>query len=105
MKLSLWKEVLRFDRIGKLSPRYIRPYKILERVGPTTYKLVLLMEMSKIHNVFHGSVLRKYIPNPTHVLEMQPIELKEDLSYEEESVQVLDEKELLISLIPSWFKW
>jgi len=54
------------------------------------------MEMSKIHNVFHVSVLRKYIPDRTHVLEVQPIELKEDLSYEEESIRVLDEKEQVL---------
>ena len=60
------------------------------------------MEMSKIHNLFHVSILRNYIPNPTHVLEVQPIELKEDLSYEEEPVQVLDEKEqdLRTKMIP-----
>ena len=52
--------------------------------------------MTKIHNVFHVSVLRKYVPDPTHVLEVQPIELKEDLTYEEESVRVLDEKEQVL---------
>jgi len=93
LKLLPWKGVLRFGRKGKLSPRYIGPFEILERVGPTAYRLALPMEMSKIHNVFHVSVLRKYIPDSTHVLEVQPIELKEDLSYEEEPIQVLDEKE------------
>jgi len=96
LKLSPWRGVLRFGRKGKLSPRYIGPFEILERVGPAAYRLALPMEMSKIHNVFHVSVLRKYIPDPTHVLEVQPIELKEDQSYEEESVQVLDEKEQVL---------
>ena len=54
------------------------------------------MEMSKIHNMFHVLVLRKYIPDSTHVLEVQPIELKEDLNYEEELVRVLDEKEQVL---------
>ena len=86
----------RFGMKGKLSPRYIGPYEILERVRPMTYRLALPMEMSKIHNVFHVSVLRKYILDPTHVLVVQPIELKEDLSYEEEPVQILDEKEQVL---------
>lgn len=52
--------------------------------------LALTMDMSKIHNVFHVSILRKYIPDPINVLETQPIQTKEDLSYEEESVHILD---------------
>ena len=76
--------------------RYIGPYEILERVGPTVYRLALPMEMSKIHNVFHVLVLRKYIPNPTHVLKVQSIELKEDLNQEEKSVKILDEKEQVL---------
>ena len=79
-----------------MSPRYIGPFEILERVGPAAYRLALPMEMSKIHNVFHVSILRKYVPDFTHVLEVQPIELKEDLSYDEESVRVLDGKEQVL---------
>lgn len=92
LKLSPWKGVLWFGRKGKLSPRYIEPYEILKRVGLVAYRLALPMDMSKIYNMFHVSVLRKYTPNPTHVLEVQPIQLKVDLSYEEEPVQVLDER-------------
>ena len=86
LKLSPWKGVLRFGRKGKLSARYIGPYEILERVGLAAYRFALLVDMSKMHNVLHVSVLRKYIPDFTHVLDVQPIELKEDLSYEEEQV-------------------
>ena len=83
LKLSLWKGILRFGKKGKLSPRYIGPYEILEKVGPVAYRLALPVEMSRIHNVFHVSVLRKYVPDATHVLSTQPVELNEDLSYEE----------------------
>ena len=79
---------MRFGKRGKLSPRYIGPYEILERIGPSAYRLVLPMELSKIHDVFHVSLLRKYIPDPTHVLEAQPIQLNEDLSYEEKHAAV-----------------
>lgn len=56
------------------------------------YHLPLPMNMSKIHNVFHVSILKKYIPNPTHVLEMQLLQLEEELTCEEEPVKILDEK-------------
>jgi len=96
LKLSPWKGILRFGRKGKLSPKYIGPYEILERIGPSAYRLALPTELSKIHDVFHVSLLRKYIPNPTHVLETQPIQVNEDLSYEEEPVQILDRKEQVL---------
>lgn len=96
LKLSPWKGILRFSRKEKLSLRYIGSYEILERIGPSTYSLALPMELSRIHKVFHVSLLRKYIPNLTHVMETQPVQLKEDLSYEEEPVQILQGKEQVL---------
>ncbi|KAL0553594.1 hypothetical protein IC582_007494 [Cucumis melo] len=86
LKLSPWRGVIRFERKGKLSRRYIGPYQITERVGPAAYRLELPIELARIHDVFHVSMLRKYIPDPSHVLQEQPVELKEDLSYVEEPV-------------------
>ncbi|KAA0061627.1 putative polyprotein [Cucumis melo var. makuwa] len=83
-------------RKGKLSPRYIGPYQITERVGPAAYRLELPIELARIHDVFHVSMLRKYIPDPSHVLQEQLFELKEDLSYVEEPVQILDRKEQVL---------
>ena len=60
LKVSPWKKVLRFGKKGKLSPRFIGPYEILERVGPVAYRVALPPELSKIHNVFHVSMLRRY---------------------------------------------
>ena len=96
LKLSPWKGVVRFGKRGKLSPRYIGPFEIVERVGPVAYRLDLPEELSRVHNVFHISMLRKYIPYPSHVLEAPEIELRVDLSYEEQPVQILGrgEKEL-----------
>ncbi|KAA0060066.1 DNA/RNA polymerases superfamily protein [Cucumis melo var. makuwa] len=96
LKLSPWRGVIRFGRKGKLSPRYIGPYQITERVGPAAYRLELPIELARIHDVFHVSMLRKYIPDPSHVLQEQPVELKEDLSYVEEPVQILDRKEQVL---------
>ncbi|KAI5334174.1 hypothetical protein L3X38_024307 [Prunus dulcis] len=92
LKLSPWKGVVRFRKRGKLSPRYIGPYEVVERVGPVAYRLALPLDLSRLHDVFHVSMLRKYISDPSHVLEEQPIELKEDLTYVEQPVQILDRK-------------
>ncbi|CAL9006102.1 unnamed protein product [Prunus brigantina] len=96
LKLSPWKGVMRFGKRGKLSPRYIGPYEITERIGPVAYRLALPTELSRIHDVFHVSMLRKYMPDPSHVLEHQPVELNEDLSYDEQPVQILDRKEQVL---------
>ena len=95
-KLSPWKGVVRFWKRGKLSPRYIGPFEIVERIGPVAYRLDLPEELSRVHNVFHISMLRKYISDPSHVLEAPEIELRDDLSYEEQPVQIMgrEEKEL-----------
>ena len=68
LKVSPWKGVLRFGRRGKLKPKYIGPYEIIARVGPLAYRVYLPPELSKVHNVFHVSMLRKYILDPSHVL-------------------------------------
>ncbi|XP_057468765.1 uncharacterized protein LOC130757974 [Actinidia eriantha] len=68
----------------------------MERVGTVAYKLDLLSEMSTLHSVFHVSMLRKYIADPSHVLVQQPIELEDDLSYVDEPVQILDQREQVL---------
>ena len=96
LKISPWKGVLRFGKRGKLSPRYIGPYEIVSKVGPVAYKLKLPPELSRIHDTFHVSMLRKYIPDPSHVLREQPVQLKENLTYEEIPVQIVDRKEQVL---------
>ena len=96
LKIYPWKGVLRFGKRGKLSPRYIGPYEIVSRVGPVAYKLKLPPELSRIHDTFHVAMLRKYIPNPSHVLREQPVQLKENLTYEEIPVQIVDRKEQVL---------
>ena len=96
LKLSPWKGVVRFEKRGKLNPIYIGPFEIVERIGPVAYRLDLPEELSRVYNVFHISMLRKYILDPSQVLEALEIELRDDLSYEEQPVQILgrEEKEL-----------
>ena len=96
LRISPWKGVLRFGKRGKLSPRYIGPYRIVERIGEVAYRLELPSDLDRIHDVFHVSMIRKYIPGPSHVLTEQLVEIQENLTYEEEPVQILDRREQVL---------
>ena len=69
LKVMPKRGVVRFGKRGKLSPRFIGPFKILERVGTVAYRLDLPPSMSDVHEVFHVSMLRKYTPDPAHVVD------------------------------------
>ena len=73
-----------------MAPRYIGPYEILDRVGKVSYRLALPPHLSQVHPVFHISLLWKYVPNEMHVLPVQEILIRDDLSYEEEPVAIVD---------------
>lgn len=90
LKLSSWKGVVWFGKKGKLSPRYIRPYQITEQIDEVTYRLELPPELSRVHDVFHVSMLRHYVSDPSHVLPPQSLEINPDLTYDEEPVTILD---------------
>ena len=83
-------EVENLLRKGKLSPRFVGLFEILERVGTLAYKVALPSSLSKIHNVFYISTLRKYVFDASHVVELEPIQISEDLSYEKVHVQIVD---------------
>ena len=72
-----------------MSPRFIGSYEVIEKVGPVAYQLALPPELEKIHNVFHVSMLRRYRSDPSHVVSLETIELRPDLTYEEEHVEIL----------------
>ena len=72
-----------------MSPRYIGPFEILERVGEVAYRLALPPSLSAVHPVFHVSMLRKYLGDPSHVLDFSSVQLDKDLTYEEEPVAIL----------------
>ena len=90
LKVSPMKGVMRFGKKRKLAPIYIGPFEILKRVGMVAYRMALPSDMSQVHPVFHVSMLRKYISDPSHVLQPQSVEINEDLTYEEEPVAIVD---------------
>ncbi|XP_050937898.1 uncharacterized protein LOC127148396 [Cucumis melo] len=89
LKVAPVKGVLRFEKKGKLIPRFVGPFEILERIGPVAYRLALPPSLSTVHDVFHVSMLRKYVADPTHVVDFEPLQISEDLSYKEQSVEIL----------------
>ncbi|KAL0544353.1 hypothetical protein IC582_019467 [Cucumis melo] len=89
LKVAPMRGVLRFEKRGKLSPRFVGPFEILERIGPVAYRLALPPSLSTVHDVFHVSMLRKYVSDPSHVVDYEPLEIDENLSYVEQPVEVL----------------
>ena len=69
------KGVMRFGKKGKLGPRFVGPFEILEQVRNVAYRLVLPPSLSGVHNVFHVSMLQKYVPNQSYILRYEPLEL------------------------------
>ncbi|KAM2033022.1 hypothetical protein ACFX1T_014971 [Malus domestica] len=92
-KLSPWKGVVRFGKRGKLSPRYISPYQISKRIGAVAYRLELPPELSQIYNIFHVSMLWKYVSDPSHVIQPEPLEVNQDVSYVKELVAIIDQQD------------
>ena len=73
--------MVRFGKRGKLSPRFIGPFEILERVGTVAYRLASPPNMSGVHEVFHVSMLLKYTPDPAHVVDWGDIEVDTDRTF------------------------
>ena len=87
------REVHRFGVHGKLAPRYVGPYKVLQQCGPVAYRLQLPEILSAVHNVFHVSQLKICLRVPEEAVEIEGLPLQPDLSYVEHPIKILDEKE------------
>lgn len=77
---------------GKLAPRFIGPFQIIEKTGEVAYRLALPAHMGHIHDVFHVSMLRGYESDPSHLLDWQLLQLEDDISYQETPSEILDRK-------------
>jgi len=75
LKVTSFKGISRFSKKEKLNPCFIRPFEILNRIGTATCRLALPPELSKVHNIFYVSMLRKYNPDSSHVLAHEPLSL------------------------------
>nr|GEZ49759.1 putative reverse transcriptase domain-containing protein [Tanacetum cinerariifolium] len=102
LKVSPWKGVIRFGKRGKLSPQYIRPFEIIERIGPAAYKLELPEKLHGIHNTFHVSNLKKCLADENLVILLEEVQLDDKLHFIEEPVEIMDRevKQLKQSRIP-----
>ena len=96
MKVALMKGLMRFGKKGKLSPRFVGPFEVLKCIGKVAYELTLLPTLARVHNLFHVSMLRKYIPDPSHVLNYKPLKIKDNLTYKEVPIQILDCKDQVL---------
>nr|KYP69378.1 Retrotransposable element Tf2 [Cajanus cajan] len=92
LKVTPTSGVGRALKARKLTPIFVGPYQIIHRVGPVAYRLALPPSLSNLHDVFHVSQLRKYVHDPSHVVELDDVQVKENLTYEKLPVAVVDHK-------------
>ncbi|GJZ66350.1 hypothetical protein Tco_0623046 [Tanacetum coccineum] len=102
LKVSPWKGVVRFGKRGKLNPRYVGPFKVLEKVGSVAYKLELPQELSRVHNTFHVSNLKKCYSDEPLAVPLEGLHVDDKLRFMEKPVEIMDRevKRLKQSCIP-----
>ncbi|GJZ76673.1 putative reverse transcriptase domain-containing protein [Tanacetum coccineum] len=102
LKVSPWKGVVRFGKRGKLNPRYVGPFKVIERVRTVAYKLELPQQLSRVHNTFHVSNLKKCLSDESLVILLEELRVDDKLHFVEEPVEIMDReiKQLKRSRIP-----
>nr|GEW31624.1 putative reverse transcriptase domain-containing protein [Tanacetum cinerariifolium] len=92
LKVSPWKGVVRFGKRGKLNPRYVGPFKVLEKIGKVAYKLELPEELSRVHNTFHVSNLKKCHADEPLAVPLDGLHFDDKLYFIEEPVEIMDRK-------------
>ncbi|GKA63923.1 hypothetical protein Tco_0763529 [Tanacetum coccineum] len=94
LKVSPWKEVIRFGKRGKLNPRYIRPFKVLAKVGTDAYRLELPQQLSRVHSTFHVSNLKMCLSDEPLAISLNEIHIDDKLHFVEELVEIMDREVL-----------
>nr|GFC47162.1 putative reverse transcriptase domain-containing protein [Tanacetum cinerariifolium] len=92
LKVSPWKGVVRFGKRGKLNPRYVGPFKVLERIGDVAYTLDLPEELSRVHNTFHVSNLKECHTDEPLAVPLDGLHFDDKLHFVEEPVEIVDRK-------------
>nr|GFA69918.1 putative reverse transcriptase domain-containing protein [Tanacetum cinerariifolium] len=92
LKVSPWKGVVRFEKQGKLNPRYVRPFKVLEKIRKVAYKLKLPEDLSRVHNTFHVSNLKKCHADEPLAVPLDGLHFNDKLYFVEEPVEIVDRK-------------
>ncbi|GKD53821.1 putative reverse transcriptase domain-containing protein, partial [Tanacetum coccineum] len=90
LKVSPWKGAVRFRKRGKLSPRYVRPFEIVERVGPVAYRLRLPQELVGVHDTFHVLNLKKFLADVNLHVVLQEVKINDKLHFVEEPMEIMD---------------
>ncbi|GJV45978.1 hypothetical protein Tco_1430514 [Tanacetum coccineum] len=92
LKVSPWKRVVHFGKWGKLNPRYVGPFKVLERIISVAYKLELPQELSRVHNTFHVSNLKKCYFDEPLVVPLEGLHIDDKLQFVEEPVEIIEQE-------------
>jgi hypothetical protein len=103
LRILSMKGMKRFGMKGKLAPRYIGHFPILENCGPVTYKLELPPSLSGFHDIFHMSQLKKCLKALVDVVLPKVTPLKEDLTYPEHPIKILDQKDYVLRCVTPYF--
>ncbi|GKF91928.1 hypothetical protein Tco_0275629, partial [Tanacetum coccineum] len=90
LKVSPWKGVIHFGKQGKLNPRYVGPFKVLKKIGAVAYKLELPQELSRVHNTFHVSNLKKCYSDDPLVVSLEGLQVDDKLHFIEKPVEIMD---------------
>ena len=90
LKITPTTGICKAVKVEKLSSQFVGPFQILKRIGPVTYRVALPPHLSNLHDIFHVFQLRKYHPDPTHFLEPESIQLRDDLTFHVPLVRVVD---------------